>query len=119
MKRIVSLGSIILLILGLCACQKQALAELSSYVGDEYKAIVWEDRTYVPYCAVAKSKCGKQIGFVDGDEDDRVYEFAGYSADEWLISVYVTYLMDGAMLYREINVSEIPEGLQSEYGWNN
>lgn len=118
MKRILALGSVVLMISGLCACQNQELAEMSTAAGDGYQAIVWEDRTYVPYCAVAKSDCGKQIGIVDGDKNDRVYEYAGYSTDAWLINIYVTYEMDGAMLYREINVSEIPEGFRSEYAWN-
>lgn len=122
MKRLLSLGSVILALFVLCGCQKQEPAELadmsSAVVGNEYQTILWEDRTYVPYCAIAKSDCGKQIGIVDGDKNDRVYEYAGYSTDAWLINIYVTYEMDGAMLYREIHVSEIPEGLQSEYAWN-
>lgn len=118
MKRILAFGSVILMILGLCACQKREMADLSSAAGNEYKAIVWEDRTYVPYCAVAKKECGKQVGIVDGDKNDRVYEYDGYSTEEWIVNVYVAGLMDGAMLYKEITVSDIPEGLQSEYEWN-
>lgn len=88
---------------------------MTTEMHDDYTAIVWEDKTYVPYCAISKTDCGEQIGIVDGDKDDKVYEYKGYSTDEWIINYYV---MDSAMLYREINVTNIPDGLQSEYEWN-
>lgn len=44
-----------------------------------------------------------------------MYEYKGYSADEWIVNAYV---MDSAMLCREVNVTNIPDGLQSEYEWN-
>ena len=58
----------------------------------------------------------QQIGIVDGDKDDIVCEYKGYSSDEWIINYYV---IDSAMLHREIHVTDIPDGLQSEYKWNN
>jgi hypothetical protein len=116
MKKILSMLLIAIMILSLCACSKQELADMTTEVYDDYSAIVWEDKTYVPYCAISKTDCGAQIGIVDGDKDDRVYEYKGYSTDEWIINYYV---MDSAMLYREINVTIIPDGLQSEYEWNN
>lgn len=115
MKRISSMFLIAIMILSLCACSKQELADMTTEMHDDYTAIVWEDKTYVPYCAISKTDCGEQIGIVDGDKDDKVYEYKGYSTDEWIINYYV---MDSAMLYREINVTNIPDGLQSEYEWN-
>ena len=106
----------------MCACAQQVLEDdlenMTSVSGDEYLAIAWNENTYVPYCAISKNECGKQIGIVDGDEDNRVYEYNGYSTDEWIIHMYVSGLMDSPMLFREINVADIPEGLQSEYEWN-
>lgn len=84
----------------------------------EYKAIVWGDKTYVPFCAVSNEDRGKKIGVVDGDKNDQVYEYKGFSTDEWVISFYHSGEMDGSMLIREKNVTQIPEGLQSEYAWN-
>lgn len=55
---------------------------MTTLVTDEYSAIVWDDRIYVPYCAISKSECGQQIGIVDGDKDDIVCEYKGYSSDE-------------------------------------
>lgn len=116
MKKTLSMLLAAMMIFSLCACTQQQLADMTTEVHDGYAAIVWEGKTYVPYCAVSKADCGAQIGIVDGDKNDRVYEYKGHSADEWLINSYV---MDSAMLLREINVSNIPDGLQSEYEWNN
>lgn len=102
----------------LCACGKQELADMATEVNDDYSAIIWEDKTYVPYCAFSKADCGEQIGIVDGDKNDKVYGYKDHSADEWIINIYGKNL-DTAMLYKEINVSNIPDGLQSEYPWNN
>ena len=85
--------------------------------GDEYASILWEERPYVPYCAISKSACGVQIGIVDHNKDDKVYEFEGYLANEWIISAL--RWDGGAMLWKEINVVDIPAGLESEYDWNN
>ena len=116
MKKALSISLIIAILFSLCACSQQELADMGTDENDDYVAIIWEDRTYIPYCAISKSDCGKQIGIVNGDKDDRVYEYKGYSTNEWLIN---SYIMDSAMLYREINVTDIPSGLESEYDWNN
>ena len=113
---------IVALAASLSACSRQNstedLADMTSSSGGGYRSVVWGDNTYVPYCAISNSERGKQIGIVDGDENDRIYEYEGYSTDEWIIGIYVSGLMDSAMLLREINVTDIPEGLESEYEWN-
>jgi hypothetical protein len=45
----------------------QELADISIAEGDGYMAIIWEERTYVPFCSVSKSDCGTLIGYVNGD----------------------------------------------------
>lgn len=80
-----------------------------------YTAILWEGREYVPWGAVSGGR-GKQIGYVDGDEKDKVFAYAGQSPDQWIINAYEH---DSAMLYREKSVAEVPEELgDSEYPWN-
>ncbi len=101
----------------LCACGKQELANMTTEVNDDYSAIIWKDKTYVPYCAFSKADCGDQIGIIDNDKNDKVYEYKGYTADAWIINMYGKN-SDTVMLYREISVSDIPDGLQSEYEWN-
>ncbi|MDD6058482.1 MAG: hypothetical protein PUB98_09550 [Clostridiales bacterium] len=64
MKKLLSALIAIITMASLCSCSKQELADLTPSVNDEYAAIVWEDRTYVPYCTISKSDCGQQIGIV-------------------------------------------------------
>lgn len=116
MKKIFPLIVIFAIIFSLCACSRQDLEYMTSGTGDGYAAIVWNDKTYVPYGALsAYGTRGKQIGIVDGDKDNRVYELEGYSVDKWIVG---SFPYDAAMLYREMNVTNIPNGWQSEYGWN-
>lgn len=119
MKKIRILGIAILTAVMLCACgggDEQELADISTAEGDEYRAIIWEERTYVPFCAVSKNDCGTLIGYVNGDTGERVCEYKDYPSNEWIAS-YLT-VDGGAMLYKEVNVTNIPDGLQSEYEWN-
>ena len=119
------LGAVLLMaiILMMAGCgnsnSAEELADMATLSENGYTAIVWDENIYVPYCAIQKNNCGQQIGFVDGDKNDRVYEYEGYSTGEWIINMYESGLMDNAMLYREINVADIPDGLVSEYEWNN
>ena len=47
----------------LCACSQQNLVNMASGAGDEYATIVWGEKVYVPYGALAaygehgKEKC--------------------------------------------------------------
>lgn len=117
MKKIRAFGFVIFMAVALCACgEKQELIDMSTIENSDYTAIVWEDRTYVPFCVIPKSDCGAQIGYVNGDTDDRVCEYGDYPSTEWIAN-YIT-VDGGAMLCKEINVTDIPDGLQSEYEWN-
>ncbi len=106
------------LILGACTTKSNPLEDMTALDQGEYLAIVWGEKTYIPFCAVSNDERGAKIGIVDGDENDQIYEYKGYSTDEWVISFYHSGLMDGLMLMREVNVTQIPEGLKSEYAWN-
>lgn len=92
-------------------------------VGDEYAYLTVGDKVYVPYCPYKSNLLGKCIGYCDIEESGetfRVYvcELKGYSSDQWIVEVLDTgYTREGAIL-REINTTEIPEGLSSEYEWN-
>ena len=117
MKKIRILGIAILTAVVLCACSDgQKLADISTAEGDGYMAIIWEERTYVPFCVVSKNDCGTLIGYVNGDTSDRVCEYKDYPSNEWIAN-YLT-VDGGAILLKEVNVTNIPDGLQSEYEWN-
>ena len=101
----------------LCACGKNTnLIDMSTAEGDEYMTIIWGDRTYIPFCVVSKNDCGTQIGYLDGETDNRVCKYKDYPTDEW-IATYLT-VDGGAMLFKEENVTNIPDSLESEYEWN-
>lgn len=81
---IIRLCSLVLIVL--CACGKSTnLIDMSTSEGDEYMAIIWEDRTYAPFCTISKSDCGTQIGYLNGETDDRICEYKDYPTDEWNI----------------------------------
>lgn len=109
---------IIIILMGcllfLSACgEQQELVDMESIIIDDKRAVVWDDRVYIPFCVVSKSDCGALIGYVDGDTNDRISEFKGCLPEEWLVSWMP---MDGgAMLLKEENVVDIPYGLKAEY----
>lgn len=117
MKRTYFILLIAVMIFSLCACSKQELANMTTEVYDDYTAIIWGDKIYVPYCVISKTECGEQIGVIDDSKDDKIYEYKGYSVDEWIIDLYTVDNI--AMLMKEIDVTDIPDGLESEYEWNN
>lgn len=89
-------------------------------VNDHYLSIIWDDREYVPYCAIQPKERGKYLGYLENEPQEELYEFDGYSSEEWIID-YLNMGFGGgeAMLYKEISVQDIPDGLYSEYDWNN
>lgn len=105
------------------ACGRDAkpdnLSDYSSGTSDDYTYVTIDDKIFVPFTTVANSDQGDWIGIVDGDEKDRIYEYKDYSPDEWIISFYKSGEMDISMLMKEQNVTEYPEGLASEYQWDN
>ena len=92
--------------------------ECQKVSGGDYMSILYEGREYVPFCAIDPRCRGDYLGYMEEDEDDRVYEFEGYSGQEWIINYLDSGLMNDCMLYKEISVTESPEGLSSEYEWN-
>ena len=114
-KRIVTilLACVLLSLSSACGKQQRDLVDMESTDIDGKHAVLWEGRTYMPFCVVSKKDCGEQIGYVDGDTDNRISEYEGYPSEEWLVSWMP---MDGgAMLLKEQSVTDIPDGLVAEY----
>lgn len=113
----ISLVGLLTSFLVACNGQGNELADMKSCIVQtgvtEVRAVVWEGRTYVPFCVVSKDTRGRQVGYVDGDQEDRISEYKGYPPEDWLVSWLP--LDGGAMLLREESVVEIPEGLEAEY----
>ena len=113
MKKAVILSALLLALLLYGCGTSRELVDMRSVIQDDLRCIVWEDRIYVPFCVVSKQNRGAQVGYVDGDRDDRVSAYKDYPTDEWLVSWIP---MDGgAMLMKEESVVDIPDGLEKEY----
>lgn len=114
MKRILCALCLVLL-LGGCGAKTEDLAEMHQVLRDDYAAIQWEDREYVPWGAVTGGR-GKLLGYVDGDKRNKVYSYEDLPEEQWIANALDH---DGIMLYREQGVTEIPGELgKSEYSWN-
>ena len=89
----------------------------------EYLYLSDNGKTYVPYCPFKKSYLGDCIGYYASPADEYtesariyIYAFKGYSSAEWIVD-YDPDINEG-MVMREIHATVIPEGLESEYEWN-
>lgn len=96
----------------------------------EYAYLTEGDRVYVPYCPYVSDMLGGCIGYCNyeavdygnGEEGEPfrtyIYELQGYSSQEWIVEILDTGYTREGMIFRELNATEIPEGLSSEYKWN-
>lgn len=117
-KAIISIFiAIIVVVIGIFICSKYKTESIifEQKVSNNYAYIVYNGNEYVPYSAISSTNRGKYLGYIKGNETEKIYKFKDYSQDEWLIS----YSMGESMLYKEKNTTKIPEGLASEYEWNN
>ena len=113
MKRLAVILVMLLTLTG-CGSQEKPLVDMEGkYVEGDTYGIVWEGRTYTPFCVVEKKDCGEQIGYVNGDQDDRISTYRSYDPTEWIVS-WMPH-DGGAMLLKEDSVTEIPGGLEQEY----
>lgn len=95
-------------------------------VGDEYSYLTEGSKIYVPYCPYEPNLLGECIGYCDIESTESgdtfrlfICELKGYSSDQWIVEVLDTGCTREGMILREIkNTTEIPEGLSSEYEWN-
>ena len=115
MRKQLAFLALFALLIGLAACavQPRDLVNMRSVSSDGKHCVIWEDRMYVPFCVVSKNDRGRQIGYVDGDTNDRISEYKGYPPEKWLVSWLPTD--GGAMLLKEQGVADIPDGLEAEY----
>lgn len=122
-KRLCASALSVILLFSLSGCFKgfkkaDTIVSMQSFMTEDYRGIEWNGRHYVPFCAVSDEDMTMQIGIVDGDENDWIFTYKDYPETQWLVEYYHSGLMDGPFLLREESVTEIPEGLYSEYEWN-
>lgn len=68
MKRVGIFVISILVSFLMCACSNQKaenIVNMTLSEGEEYSSIIWNDKTYIPYCVISKNRQGKQIGIVN------------------------------------------------------
>lgn len=126
--RILSALLFIMVILAGCSSKPQLPETPIVYqhnVGNEYAYLTVGDKIFVPYCAYKPSMLGECIGYCDVEATEYssatreyIYELKGYSSDELIVSVLFAGNFREGMILRELNATEIPEGLSSEYEWN-
>lgn len=87
-------------------------------VNDGYTSIIYEGKEYVPYCAFSPNERDKYLGYVGEDKQDEIFTYKGHSEEEWIINYLDSGTMNDCMLLKEKSVTNIPEGLTSEYEWN-
>jgi hypothetical protein len=91
--------------------------------------LIIDDKIYRPYEPADISMAGEVVGYYnDADEDnaDYVLSAVGQSTDEWLVTVLNNgsdKVVNGnniGFLYKEVGVTNIPEGYEAEesYTWN-
>lgn len=86
---------------------------------EEYMSIVWDNKEYVPFCALDPSKVGECIGYYESS-GSKIYvcKLKDQSEDEWLVDVLGLDNCDEGMIFREKGTKTIPSGLSSDYEWN-
>lgn len=114
-------------LLCLTGCSSPAAKEVQDQTLIQYEEVVNADATtlkegrreYVPFSRADASQVGKKIGTIalsGQDQPQSVHELKGQPRDQWI----VTTGEDGknAMIYREMDVTDYPDGFVSEYPWN-
>ena len=125
-KRFLLLSFFVFVLLAACGLNKnvtnnQANEQLMKYSRAstaDYEYITLMGKTFVPFCAVDNTDRGHLIGIVGEDSQDKIFSYKDYPVDEWIIEFYDSGEMDSSMLLREKGVTVFPEGLESEYEWN-
>ena len=86
---------------------------------DSYIGIEWDGRTYVMYGALKNGvKYGECLGYIEGDENDRIYTVEECPAEQYLINFYVHGEMEQAVVLRELGTkgSSAPD-IADAYGY--
>lgn len=78
----------------------------------DYVEIRWKNRVYAPFCVVSKGERGMFLSVSSGGW---ISAWRDYPPEDWLVSWIPQD--GGAMLYKELTVTDIPEGLEAEYDW--
>ena len=87
------------------------LLEFQSTKHDNMIYIVCDEIEYQYYGLPDQADMGKQLGTLDGDENDGIYSFRDFSTEDFIVEYLYSGLMDSPVLYRAINCAIEPEGV--------
>lgn len=113
------LCGILVLTLSGCGYDKSNPIIFEKGTNEEYSYIIYQSKEYLPYTACNSKYITKYLGYIKDDKQDEIYTFKDYFEEEWLADVLNTGATKECMLYKEKNVTNIPDGLSSEYELNN
>ena len=126
-KKTVSFLLLVVLVFALSACglrkvDTSDLPALEVAVNEELGRveITYNGIVYRPFGACDKALIGDAIGLRSDTDTGIVYTVKGYDADEWIIDMLTTGLMDNPALWKAVGLTDIPEGLKqydAEYGF--
>ncbi len=113
MKKMINILTVIaVLAMVLTSCGEKEKMESMEYIRDEDgnygNQIKWGNTIYTTWSAADANLIEKQVGIVDGDRKEKVYNVRGYSSKEWLIHHY-DVIMSTYDLYKADAVTDIPE----------
>ena len=73
----------------------------------------YEGVVYRPYGVFNTSDYrGNQIGIREGDPESKICEVVGYSSDEWITEYLDVPMSGGDMLFKSVDVTQIPAELE-------
>ena len=127
MKKTVSFLLLVVLVFALSACgfrkvETSDLPALEVAVNEELGCleITYNGTVYRPFGACDKTLIGEAVSLRSDTDTGIVYTVKDYDADEWIIDMLNTGLMDNPTLWKAVGLTDIPEGLKqydAEYGF--
>jgi len=89
--------------------------------GEEYTTIENDGKVFIPYGLVRAAgpmrdlsyAYGDCLGYVKGDENDRIYALIDDPDGAWLIRFYENGIMEQPMVFREVgDTGQVPESVE-------
>ena len=126
MYKKICMGILVFITLAICCASgcarttfdKSNPIQFEQRTNGEYAYIVYNGGEYAPYAAIDPKERGEYLGYIGSDPKDEVYTFHGHAREEWLINYLDSGMMNDCVLLKEKSVSDIPDGLHSDYAWN-
>lgn len=69
-------------------------------------------------CALLLTGCASRLRLPEDGAKIYICELKGQSSEEWIADTLDLNFCNDIMVYKEITVDAIPDGMSSEYEWN-